>query len=353
MSAILSGARKYRLGLILAHQELRQLVAKDAEVASAVMANPYTRICFRLGDADARKLAEGFSFFDAKDLQNLGIGEAICRIERGDYDFNLTTTLLPAVDPGTATSRRERIVALSRQRYATPRTDVEAQLSSARPVLVKKEPKVPIPPAPKEKPPEKQAAELPVPAPSAPEPRQKPEKQAEPELGGRGGPQHKYLQELIKRWAEDKGYRATIEKSILDGMGSVDVALESDERSIACEICMTTSLEHEIGNLLKCLAAGFDYAVMVSTNKKIISKAAGFVAELGEQDSARVRLFAPEELFSFISQLEANAAGKEEVVKGYKVKVRFKLVGDAQEKARKQAIAQTVAQALKRLKPRI
>ncbi|MCE5306072.1 MAG: type IV secretion system DNA-binding domain-containing protein [Acidobacteriales bacterium] len=352
MSAILSGARKYRLGLILAHQELRQLAAKDTEVASAVITNPYARICFRLGDVDARKLAEGFSSFDAKDLQNLGIGEAICRIERGDYDFNLKTNLLPAVDPKTAASRRERIVALSRERYATARQTVEAQLSVARPVAVKKEPKVPLLLAPKREPPEEKAAELRVPAPTGPAPRRQPEKRSEPELGGRGGPQHKYLQELIKRWAEDKGYRGTIEKPILGGLGSVDVALESDERSIACEICMTTSLEHEIGNLRKCLAAGFDYVVMISTNKKIISKAAGFVAALGEQDSARVRLFGPEELFSFISQLEANAAGKEEVVKGYKVRVRFKSVGDAQEKARKQAIAQTVAQALKRLKPK-
>ncbi|MCW5976496.1 MAG: type IV secretion system DNA-binding domain-containing protein [Bryobacteraceae bacterium] len=359
MSAILSGARKYRLGLVLAHQELRQLAAKDPDVASAVIANPYTRICFRLGDADARKLAEGFSFFDAKDLQNLGIGEAICRIERGDYDFNLKTTPLPAVDSATAATRRERIVTLSRERYATARETVEAQLLSARPAILKKEPKAsPEPPQPQKPPAERAAPVVPVVpleplAEPAPIPKPKPQKRTASELGGHGGPQHKYLQELIKRWAEDKGYRATIEKAILDGLGSVDVALESDERSIACEIGMTTSLEHEIGNLQKCLAAGFDYAVMVSTNKRMISKAASFLEQLGEQDSARVRLFAPEELFSFIAQLEASAEPKEEVVKGYKVKVRFKALGDAEEKARKQAIAQTVAQAMRRMKPKM
>jgi len=47
MSEILTGARKYRLGLILAHQELRQL-ERDREVASAVLSNPYTRVVFRL-----------------------------------------------------------------------------------------------------------------------------------------------------------------------------------------------------------------------------------------------------------------------------------------------------------------
>src|SRR6185369_16751434 len=73
MASILSGARKYRLGLILAHQELRQLLSKAAEVASAVIANPHTRICFRMGDDDAKKLSEGFAHFDATDLQNLSV----------------------------------------------------------------------------------------------------------------------------------------------------------------------------------------------------------------------------------------------------------------------------------------
>ena len=31
-------------------------------------------------------------------------------------------------------------------------------------------------------------------------------------MEGKGGPQHKYLQSLIKRMAEEKGFRAIIEK---------------------------------------------------------------------------------------------------------------------------------------------
>jgi hypothetical protein len=49
MASTLSVARKYQSGLILAHQELRQLSSKDAGVASAVITNPYARICFRVG----------------------------------------------------------------------------------------------------------------------------------------------------------------------------------------------------------------------------------------------------------------------------------------------------------------
>ena len=58
LAAIFAGARKYNLGLILAHQELHQLSSRDTDVASAVISNPYTRVCFRLGDFDAKKLEE-------------------------------------------------------------------------------------------------------------------------------------------------------------------------------------------------------------------------------------------------------------------------------------------------------
>src|SRR5436190_4291680 len=97
MEGILSGSRKYNLGLTLSHQEFRQLQSRNQEVASSVISNCYTRICFRLGDSDAEKFAGGFSFFDAKALQNLGIGEAVGRIERAEHDFNLTISPLPRI----------------------------------------------------------------------------------------------------------------------------------------------------------------------------------------------------------------------------------------------------------------
>jgi hypothetical protein len=61
--------------------------------------------------------------------------------------------------------------------------------------------------------------------------------------------------------SENKGYRATIEKEILGGIGKVDVAFEKDGRSIACEISITTNLDHELLNLQKCLAGGFEHAI--------------------------------------------------------------------------------------------
>ena len=62
---------------------------------------------------------------------------------------------------------------------------------------------------------------------------------------------------LVKRLAESQGYRATIEKEILGGVGKIDIALEQDEEKIACEISVTSSGRHELGNVQKCLAAGY------------------------------------------------------------------------------------------------
>ena len=45
MGEILAGVRKYRVGLTLAHHELRQL-QRDPEVASAVLSHPFTRESF-------------------------------------------------------------------------------------------------------------------------------------------------------------------------------------------------------------------------------------------------------------------------------------------------------------------
>jgi len=346
MASILSGARKYHLGLILAHQELRQLWSRDTEVASAVIANPYTRICFRLGDFDAKKLEEGFSFFGASDLQNLGIGEAICRIERSEYDFNLKTLPLPHVEPELAKQRRERLITLSREKYATRREEVEAQLATHRTIA---EPS----PVVREKPVKtKEETQSRRPKASTTEAELKTDITIPAPLG-RGGQQHKYLQQLIKRMAESKGYHATIEKQILGGLGSVDVALEKDARSIACEISVSSTVEQEVGNIQKCLAAGFEQVILISSDKKTLSRANETLsAALNQEERARILFHTPEELFSFLEGLEAEQAGVEEKVRGYKVKVKFQSVSEAEKKTRKQAISQTILQALKRMKDR-
>src|SRR5581483_2325160 len=127
MAEILKGARKYRLGLTLAHQELHQLQS-EPKVSSAVATHPFTKIVFRVGDNDAKHLAESFSFFDAQGLKNLEKFQAVVRVERSDWDFNLSIIRPSPTDEGVADLRREVVINVSRQKYATPRAKVEAEL---------------------------------------------------------------------------------------------------------------------------------------------------------------------------------------------------------------------------------
>lgn len=66
---ILSELRKFRLGLIMAHQYISQL---DKGIRDAVLGNVGTIVCFRLGQADARFMEKEFSpEFETSDFTNL------------------------------------------------------------------------------------------------------------------------------------------------------------------------------------------------------------------------------------------------------------------------------------------
>ena len=66
---MLSELRKYRVGMILAHQYLAQL---EPEVKEAVLGNAGTTVTFRLGASDAEVFAqEYYPFFNATDITNL------------------------------------------------------------------------------------------------------------------------------------------------------------------------------------------------------------------------------------------------------------------------------------------
>ena len=66
---MVSELRKYRVGLVLAHQHLHQL---EPDVLHAVLGNVGTLITFRLGAEDARVLSQEFApEFETEDLLNL------------------------------------------------------------------------------------------------------------------------------------------------------------------------------------------------------------------------------------------------------------------------------------------
>ncbi len=286
---ILTGARKYRLGMILAHQELRQL-KRDDEVASAVFSIGGVRAVFRVSDGDARTLDSGFASFDARDLTTLDIGHAICRVERSDQDFNLAVPWTDAPENGA--QRRRQVIEASRKRYATPRDQIEAQLKQRAPA-----PELEVKPPP---PKQAQGAE----APTQPKKEKETERARPAPSPGRGGDEHKDIQQRIKKVAQALNFVATIEKKILEGQG-VDVLLERDDATIAVEICVSTSTSHELdNNVRKCLDAGYTSIFLLSPEESRINTISKALRnQFPPEATARIRCMTPDEFVAYLGTL--------------------------------------------------
>jgi DNA helicase HerA-like ATPase len=386
MGEILSGVRKYRLGLILAHQELRQL-QRDAEVASAVLSNAGTRICFRVGDDDAKKLADGFSAFEARDLQNLETGQAVCRVERSDWDFNLAVPLPKETAEAEAAKRRAEVIAASRKRYATPRAEVEAALrdaaeteerpsapearrrkekpavepptAPAKPLPAEaKEPPPAAPPPPAKPPlaPEWQAekAQAPAPLPPAiPESEKSAPVHAGPEKPS-GLRRHEALKERFRREAEALDYTVGVEQVILNGHGQVDLVLKRGSRSIACQISVKNSVEYEAANARKCLEEGFAHVAIVSEDRRKLEKIRETaISSLAPEHSSRLAFYLPEEFENQLCEWAARdpAGGAAERAKPRTQRIRlFGGVSEAERKEREPVMLAALAEVIKRRK---
>lgn len=338
MSLILSGARKYHLGLILAHQDMTQLNKYDTELASAVVSNAGTRICFRLGDTDAKRFAGGFAAFNAEDLENLNTGEAIARIERPEYDFSLTTIPQPVIDPDIADTNKKAVISLSRQAYGTPKQEVEALLMQMHEMVHED-----VQPKREEK--------KETPAPKATEPIEVPVSVVENMAKKKEETQHRYLQALIKKMAEARGYKALLEEPTPDGNGRVDVHIEKNGKRIAVEICNTTEPDWEAHNIQKCFNAGYDLIVACSNEKRSldnIRKKAEKTLDAAVQ--VKLMFLEPDQFFQFLDTELAKEASTETRMKGYRVKLEYTPDPSNVAKQKNDSITKTVVEASKRKK---
>jgi len=338
MSHILSGARKYHLGLILAHQDMSQLSKHDSELANSVVSNAGTRICFRLGDTDAKRFAAGFSYFDAQDLENLNVGQAIARVERPEFDFSLDTIPEQQIEAAAGELNSKVIIDLSRKVYGTPKAEVETMLLPVQEVTEDKQtPQPDIDNTPiKERAKKVEAKEI--------EPTILPERIVQRKEES----QHRYLQALIKKMATSRGYKTLIEEPTPDGKGRVDVHLEKNGKRIAVEICNTTDPDWEVHNIQKCFDAGYDVIVACSSERKSLeNNRKRAESNLPEAVLSKLLFFEPEVLFQFLDQELANEASSEVRTKGYRVKVEYTAVSETNAKQVSSQIARAIVQSKK------
>ena len=129
-ATILSEARKYRLCLTIGHQYIGQLIKdKNTNVRDAVFGNVGTMVTFRVGAADAEYLEKEFNpTFTENDLVNLPRGTVILKLMINGVASEPFTAVTFA--PGTypPTGNAEKVIRVSRERYAHPIKTVEEKI---------------------------------------------------------------------------------------------------------------------------------------------------------------------------------------------------------------------------------
>jgi hypothetical protein len=347
---MLSGIRKYNVGLTLSHQDLQQLQRQDGELLNAVMGNSYSRIVFRVGEPDAKKLQDGFADFDFIDLQNLGRGQAVFRIEQPQYDCSLDTKPLASYEKETFVRKLDLVRMHSRKLYSMPKEAVETLLAESfiieekNPVIKNDIPSIPVIEA-KEPLKEKEKISE-IAKPMQPIPKKSDVVEKVKDISA-----HRYLQNLVKKMAEARGFTAILEQQIPSGDGQVDVLLTKEGKTMAIEICSTTDAQWETHNIEKCLIAQFDSVVSLSGDPKQLEKIKKKCLELIPDFSTKpVFFFTPDALFIHLDTLITETLNEEQIIKGYRVNVSYDTLTPEESQRKRASVTKVIMNSLKKKK---
>ena len=342
---MLSGIRKYNVGLILSHQDLQQLQSEDGELLNSVLSNAYTKIVFRVGEQDAKKLKDGFTTFDVIDLQNLGKGEAVIRIEQPQYDCSLDTVSLQLIPKDIQEQRIASVVNHSRNLYSKKRTEIEKLLNETLSFEIPQKEISVI---------KKEVEKKDVPQPLASILQEIPAKETkeitiQKETEQQDTSTHTYLQTLVKKMAEARGYTATIEAQTPRQKGSVDVLLTREYKTIAVEICVTTDANWEMHNIVKCIDAGYTTIVSLSGDMKQLEKIKQKCkADITDFENKSVLFFTPDALFSFLDESVKEQIPEEVNMKGYRVNVAYDAITNEEMDRKRTSVANVILNTLRK-----
>jgi hypothetical protein len=351
VDSLLTEARKYSIGLTLAHQTLHQL--RDVPtVEAAVTGNAHTRVIFRVGDDDARKLADGLSHFESKDLSNLKQGEAIVRLGLSGSDFNLRV-----LSPKAALSPDESVSSIrdcSRQQFGMAADALAKELADSYGAVTPfaQERNEPTRAESLQSEVTERTADVRPPSVTPTEEglvqrRRHAPTPATEKTEGRGGKDHKYLQHLVKRLAEERGFRATIEQPIPGGAGHVDIALVRHDRRIAVEVSVSTGREWEAKKITRYLEAGFHQFVLLTKTERLALSLKKHVTDtVAITDLSRVQIISADHIVEYLDQFETKH--EESVVRGYRVKVKRQSIVPEDASRRRSDIANVIAQSVKK-----
>ncbi len=359
ISHLLTQARKYRVGLIFAHQNLDQL---SAGLRASVLASTTIKFAGGVSAKDASILDSEFrcdSDFLLSQRKEKKYTEFACFVKNYTAKALSITIPLGFVEerPQIARDEYHALIERNRELYSEPPMlpeDVPFPERSVRterkaPQRVVREETPEVQPHTREAPVEYRKSDTHESLPKVmPVKEKRPSLPKEVQQPGRGGRQHKYLQHLIKQLAEERGFRATIEETILDGAGRVDVSLVRDNIRVACQVSVTTTKDWELGGIEKCLASGYTEVVLIAGTERHIKGLSKFVEEnLDPKDQGRVRYITSDGIIDFLDGL-GKPAPTEQVVRGYKVRTVQQTVDSEDAATRRKAISEVIARSLQK-----
>lgn len=345
---ILSGARKYGLGITIAHQELGQI--QESSLLNSVLSNPKTRICFRLGDSDAKRLESSFSYYEQKDLQSLERGQIIMRIGSSNNDFNLTTKPLKDI----TTDYSSEIISRVRKQYAKPKEEVELLLISMLPNVSLQKNKTQQKEI--EKSVEDKASQSELLIPNSDEDitktqtnlqkqkdlyLEKIEKEEQEDV-------HRSIQNYVLTIGQQRGFIAELETETKQG-GRIDVTLRKDDISIAVEVSVTNTIDYEVKNILKCLNANFAIVYMISESKVHLSNIKkNSKEELSDIDFKKIKFGTPAQFLTYMNSFVKKPKQQTKRIRGYRVKSIYKDISEEESEKSKEKIERIILKSTKK-----
>jgi hypothetical protein len=137
-ASILSEARKWRLSLVAASQQIAQL---PEELQHAVFGNAGTLVVFRVGALDAERLAPELGLSSPSTLTATGNRHAWLKLMRDGTPMQPRP--IQTIDYPPPGDRPEKVIAFSRASHMIPRKPVEARIAASFPKAPSKRPRHP------------------------------------------------------------------------------------------------------------------------------------------------------------------------------------------------------------------
>jgi Type IV secretion-system coupling protein DNA-binding domain len=283
---LLSGGRKFGVGVHLAHQNSAQLTSEYNQIINS---NTDTKLFFRLGQQDARASETLFTNISIEQFQNLAIGQAVLRVGEISNSIFIDTQQLKKVDDVILQHRLSEVSKIMLDR------------TTFKPVSHPKvKPKLNVIHKSRE---DKSLAEQ---ASAFLQDEQNKKQQS----------LHRKIQEKLRKTGQELGFVSKLEVPVEGGV--VDVSLERDNLRIAIEVSVYNKVEYEVMNIAKCLEAGYTTILCVSEDKTRLAAISESIEEMNN-----VHFFSVYEAEKYIGEQVWEQPKNETVIRGYKVKIKY------------------------------